>query len=191
MFYWILIQCQEHCNPFMCCPVWGFLISHPCLSVCVRRVFVNGSCLSLPTCCSSEGWPQSGHWRDWHDLKMLRSVPSCPTPAGREEWGLLAASVCRGHVGGAVWRHLTPTEEHAPLYMQMKPKDPSVPLDTIVQNSEKSRRTLAAVDMCVLRNTHRHGDTWTGEIVQRVPTVNSFKVLRHWLMESAVIRPCH
>ncbi len=74
--------------------------------------------------------------------------------------GLLSLA---GHRGGAVWRHLTPTEERAPLYMQMKPKDPSVPLDTIVQNSEKSRRRLAAVDMCVLRNAHgdkgTHGQT--------------------------------
>lgn len=39
--------------------MWTFLISCPCLlSVWLRGVFVNGSCLSLPTCCSSEGCPQ-------------------------------------------------------------------------------------------------------------------------------------
>lgn len=72
-------------------PLRAFLISYPCLlSVWLRGVFVNGSCLSLPTYCSSEGWPQSGQWIDWQDLKMLRTGLSCPTPEGREEWGLLA-----------------------------------------------------------------------------------------------------
>lgn len=65
-----------------------------------------------------------------------------------------------GHRGGAVWRHLTPTVEGAPLYMQMKPKDPSVPLDMVVQNSEKSGRTLVAGDTCGVRNNLENTETW-------------------------------
>lgn len=42
-------------------PVWALLISCPCL-LCVqlKGVLLHGSCLSLPTCCSLEGWLQSG-----------------------------------------------------------------------------------------------------------------------------------
>lgn len=76
-----------------------------------------------------------------------------------------------GHRGGAVWRHLTPTEEHAPLYMQMKPKDPSLPLDTIMQNSEKSRRTPAAVGMHVLRDTLTLTETWADKRMQEFARV--------------------
>lgn len=50
-----------------------------------------------------------------------------------------------GHMGGAVWGHFTPREESTPLYMQMKLKDPSLPLDMIVQNSAKSRILGAVV----------------------------------------------
>ena len=65
-----------------------------------------------------------------------------------------------GHGGGAIWGHFVPTEESVPLYMQMKPKDPSVPLDTIVQNSEKSRRTLVVV-VCVVKYTETHTSACT------------------------------
>lgn len=82
---------------------------------------------------------------------MLLTVLSCPTPAGRGRVRAAGWFGLAGRGGGAVWRHLTPTEERAPLYMQMKPKDLSVPLDTIVHNSEKSRRIVLVVAMRVPR----------------------------------------
>lgn len=76
-------------------PVWAFLISCPCLSsvclaegsLCAWAVFVLANLLLF------RRLTPVGQWKDWQDLKMWRTVLSCPTPAGRKEWGLLAGSV--------------------------------------------------------------------------------------------------
>lgn len=90
-------------------PMWAFLISCPCLlSVWLRGVFVNGSCLSLPTCCSSEACPQSASGEIDRTLRCFALC--CHAPAQQVGKSELAGSVGRTTEGGAVWRHLTSTD---------------------------------------------------------------------------------
>lgn len=93
-FIWYLYSASSIAIPLylkVSRPVWAFLISCPfvCLAVgslCEWVGFVLANLLLF------KRLTPVGQWRDWQDLKMLRAVLSCPTPAGREEWGLLAAS---------------------------------------------------------------------------------------------------
>lgn len=92
-----------------------------------------GSSLSLPICCSSEGWPVGGGEIDRTLRYCALFCHAPPQQVGKDEGCWMAKMA--GHWGVAVWRRLMPTEVCATIYMQMKPKDPSVPLDMIRQNS--------------------------------------------------------
>lgn len=88
---------------------------------------------------------------------MLRTVLSCPIPAGRKEWGLLAGSVWQatgdGLSGG------TSRPQKCVLYFTCKwsQKISLCPWTELCKNSEKPRRTLSEADMCELRNTEKYG----------------------------------
>lgn len=125
------------------------IISNPALNT--QQPYVNlFNILSVPFVCLAEGslceWlvfvlanlllfrrlSSVGQWRDWQDLKMFCAALLCPSPAGWDEWGLLTESVGRATREGVSGGTSYPQTEHAPLYMQMNPKDPPVPLERIV-----------------------------------------------------------
>lgn len=99
--------------------------------------FVIGPCLSLPTCCYSEGWPQLDSAEIDRTLRCCTLCCNAPPQQVVKSEGCWRHSLA-WHRGGAVWRHHTPTKEHTPLYMQIILKDPTAPLDTIVPILKKS-----------------------------------------------------
>lgn len=118
--YWMLRQCWEHgCESFgyfhaflVRLSEWEFLwTAHvcPCHPVLQKNdprrdsLQIDRTLRCRAVCCHSQAQQA---WDKWG-------------PAG---WRSLA-----GHTGAAVFRHLVPSEDCVPLYMQMKPKYPSVP----------------------------------------------------------------
>lgn len=93
-------------------------------------------------------------WIDWQDLKMLRTVLSCPTPAGREEWGLLAGSVWQATGEGLSGGISRPQSSALHFTCKWSQKIPLCPWT-------RSCKTLKSQDTCVVRNTQRDGETWT------------------------------
>lgn len=102
-------------------------------------------------------------WKDWQDLKMWRTVLSGPTPAGKKEWGLLAGSFWQATGDGLSGGTSRPHKSALHFTCKWSQKIPVCLWTELCKTLKKSRRTLAAVDINVLRNTHRDMGThgWT------------------------------
>lgn len=114
------MQFWEHCNACICYTAAlgePFLITCSCLlSDLLKGVFVNGSCLSLPTCCSSEGWPRLGSEKIDRTLRCYAlCCHALRQQVGKSE-GCCLAHYGRPHGRGCLGAFHTQGGEHTTLH---------------------------------------------------------------------------
>lgn len=152
-------------------PVWAVLISCPCfcLSVWLRGVFVHGPCLSLPTCCSLEGWPQSGSEKI---DRTLRCGALCchaqPQQVGKSEGFWLAHS---GRPQGmdcleAPHAHI---KVHSTLHANEAKRSPCASGQNCAKlRKSQEERWQQLIHACAEKSSQRHGDTWMDKTIQGI-----------------------